>query len=53
VAAIMSVYWSTVTCIYLCWSFITFDWGITWIIWPIAAIINSLVENLLGDKHGN
>lgn len=32
VAAIMSVYWSTVTCIYLCWSFITFDWGITWII---------------------
>lgn len=53
VAAIMSVYWSTVTCIYLCWSFITFDWGITWIILPIAAIINSLVENLLGDKHGN
>ena len=53
VAAIMSVYWSTVTCIYLCWSFITFDWGITWIIWPIAAIINSLVENLLGDKHRN
>lgn len=53
VAAIMSVYWSTVTCIYLCWSFITFDWGITWIIWPIAAIINSLVKNLLSDKHGN
>lgn len=53
VAAIMSVYWSTVTCIYLCWSFLTFDWHITWIIWPIAAIIHSLVENLLGDKHSN
>lgn len=47
VAAIMSVYWPTVTCLYLIWSFLTFDWYISWVIWPIAAIINSLVENLM------
>ena len=50
VAAIMSVFWPTITCIYLCISFLTFDWHITWIIWPIAAIINTLVENTLGHK---
>ena len=50
VAAIMSVFWPTITCIYLCISFLTFDWHITWIIWPIAAIISTLVENTLGHK---
>lgn len=42
---IMSVYWLTATCIYLCWSFLTFDWWITWIIWPIAGIIHAVIEN--------
>lgn len=46
IAAIMSVYWPTVTCLYLCASFLTFDWHITWIVWPIAAIIASLIKNL-------
>lgn len=49
VRAIMSVYWPTVTCLYLCWSFLTFDWELTWIIWPIAAIIHSLIHNLLAE----
>lgn len=39
----MSVYWPTITCIYLSWSFLTFDWGITWIIWPVAAIISKVI----------
>lgn len=46
VKAIMSVYWSTVTCIYLIISFLTFEWGITWIIWPIAAVIEALIKNI-------
>lgn len=50
VEAIMSVFWPTVTCLYLIWSFLSFDWQITWIIWPIAAIIHTLVKNILGDK---
>lgn len=46
VNGIMSVYWPTITCIYLCWSFLTFDWHISWIIWPIAAVINALIRNI-------
>lgn len=49
VEAVMSVYWSTVTCIYLIWSFVTFDWFITWIVWPVAAIVNVLIDNIFGE----
>lgn len=41
---IMSVYWPTITCIYLCVSFITFAWYITWIIWPIAAVLHKILS---------
>lgn len=51
VAAIMSVFWPTITCLYLIWSFLSFDWYITWIIWPIAGIINALVKSMLGKPH--
>lgn len=44
IAAIMNVYWQTVTCVYLCVSFITFDWHITWIIWPVASILHSILK---------
>lgn len=49
VAAIMSVYWPTVTCLYLIWSFLSFDWWLTWVIWPIAGIISSLIKNLMNN----
>jgi hypothetical protein len=44
VAKIMSVYWQTVTCIYLIWSFLSFAWWRTWIIWPVAAILCSVIN---------
>ena len=44
-ATVMSLYWYTVTCIYLCWSFLTFDWWITWIIWPVAGIIHAVLNS--------
>ena len=44
VTTIMSVFWQTVTCIYLCVSFLTFDWEITWIIWPVAGVISSILK---------
>lgn len=34
---VMELFWPVVTCIYLTTSFITFSWGLTWIIWPVAA----------------
>ncbi len=38
-----SVYWPLVTCIYLLWSFLTGDWGITWLIWPIAGLLFAVI----------
>ena len=38
----MDVYWPTVICLYLCSSFITFQWGATWAIWPIAGILHGV-----------
>ena len=46
---VLELYYPTVTCIYLCWSFLTFHWHITWIIWPVAAIVNGMIK-LLGKK---
>lgn len=50
VKVIMEVYWSTVTCIYLAWSFITFDWHFTWIIWPVASVIHSMINGIYGEE---
>lgn len=47
IRAIMSAYWSVVTCIYLCVSFLTFKWYITWLIWPIAAAANTVIIALV------
>ncbi len=44
ISQLMSVYWPTVTCIYLCWSFLSFDWHITWIVWVIAAVVQQLIR---------
>jgi len=34
-----SFYWPLVTAIYLGWSFLSMDWHITWIVWPIAGVL--------------
>ncbi|MCM1216981.1 MAG: permease prefix domain 1-containing protein [Lachnospiraceae bacterium] len=49
VEKVMSVYWPTVTCIYLCWSFLSFDWHFTWIVWVIAAVVAMLIKNIYRD----
>ena len=51
---ILSLYWLAVTCAYLLWSFVSFDWQITWIVWPIAAVLCGIVKtayNLRYDEH--
>lgn len=45
-AAVMSVYWPTVTCIYLCWSFLSMDWHMTWVIWVIASLVETFIKNM-------
>ena len=51
VRVIMSVYWPAVTCVYLCISFLTFHWGITWIIWPIAGVVRRLIDSIYGGNN--
>lgn len=50
---ILSLFWPTVTCIYLIWSFLTFRWYISWIIWPIAAVIERVVRMALGSTSSS
>lgn len=37
--SIGKIYWPIVTAAYLGWSFITNNWEITWIIWPVSAVL--------------
>ncbi len=46
----MSLYWTTVTCLYLIVSFLTFNWHITWIIWPVAGLVHHLLSNIFEKK---
>lgn len=44
---ISSFYWCTITAIYLGWSFWTEKWGITWVIWPVAAVFYGGLTSIL------
>lgn len=46
---IMECFWPTITCIYLTWSFLTFDWHLTWLIWPIAGVLHIVFKNILSE----
>lgn len=36
---ISSIYWPIIVVAYLAWSFVTEDWHISWVIWPLAGIL--------------
>ncbi|MEA4892836.1 MAG: helix-turn-helix transcriptional regulator [Peptococcaceae bacterium] len=40
-------YWPVVVAVYLGWSFLTNNWGFTWVVWPIAALIFAGVSSVL------
>ena len=51
---VAAVYWPSATAIFLGWSFITNDWGRTWIVWPIAGVLFAVVMticNLVANKN--
>jgi hypothetical protein len=54
VGNVASVYWTVVVAAYLGYSFITNDWGRSWIIWPVAGVlfggIAALTESLGKSK---
>ncbi len=39
VGVIAAFYWPLLTAIFLAWSFIGNNWGISWIVWPIGAVL--------------
>lgn len=43
-----TVYWCIFTAIYLGISFWTFDWHITWIIWPVAGCLFPVFQYIVG-----
>lgn len=45
--AIMGIYWSAWTVIYLAVSFLTKRWDMTWIIWPVAGVGCGLLAAIL------
>lgn len=46
-----TLYWLIITMAYLLWSFLTFAWHITWIIWPIAGILSYILFDLFKPKE--
>lgn len=47
------IYWPIATVIYLGWSFWTMDWGITWIVWPIAGILFGVIASICNIVQKN
>ena len=43
---ISTAYWLIVTAVFLGWSMVSDDWQITWVVWPIAAILYGAVMAL-------
>lgn len=39
-----AIYWPLVTAVYLGYSLYTFDWGRSWIIWPVAAVFSAVLK---------
>ena len=54
---IASIYWTFITVLYLAWSFIRFDWGHSWIIWPIAGVLYAAIYKIcnavMTDKNNH
>lgn len=42
-----ATYWPLMVAVYLLWSFLTKNWGISWIVFPIGGIIGGAIQSLL------
>lgn len=47
VGIISGIYWPLMVVIYLAWSFLTYDWEITWIVWPCAGILFGIISSIV------
>lgn len=42
------IYWPIVVAVYIGWSLLSHRWGLTWIVWPIAALVFAGISAALG-----
>lgn len=52
-SGILSVYWTGILAIYLLISFLTGRWEITWIIWILAGVFDSIIKTVFEMRYGN
>lgn len=48
---IMGIYWPVITVIYLLYSFISGEWWISWVIWPVAGVASGIIEAVCGWRE--
>lgn len=51
---VAGIYWLVATAIYLGWSFLTNEWGTTWVVWPVAGVLFAGVVRictLIGERQ--
>ena len=49
--AVGTIYWCAVTAGYLAWSFLSDNWHITWVVWPVAGVFYGVVEAILALRR--
>lgn len=47
---VTSIYWAVVTAGYLAYSFMTFDWARSWIVWPVAGVLSIVVREIAKSR---
>ena len=52
IEAISGAYWCLITAIFLAYSFLTKDWGRSWIIWPCAGVLYAAICCVLHVIYG-
>ncbi len=43
-----SIFWAVVLAGYLLFSFITGEWGKSWIVWPVSVVLFGIIEGIVG-----
>lgn len=44
-------YWPLVTAVYLVWSFVSGNWGVTWLVWPVAGLVFAGISAIVGGDN--
>ncbi len=47
---VSSVYWCVVVAAYLGYSFVTYNWAMSWIIWPVAGVLYGAISAIVDER---